>query len=71
MDAKYQIFWYLAAIPIVATIIAIDEGSITMTLGSPLMTLDKIKIKNKKLISGDDKVATNEGSLTATLRCCR
>jgi hypothetical protein len=43
MDAKYQIFWYLAAIPIAATIITADEGSITATLGSPLMTLEKIK----------------------------
>jgi hypothetical protein len=35
------------------------------------MTLEKIKLKNKKLISGDNKVAANEESLAATLKCHR
>jgi hypothetical protein len=38
-----------------------DEGSIAASLKSLLMRIAKIKIKNKKVISGDHKVAANEG----------
>ena len=49
-----------------------DKGSIAATLVSPLMRREKIKIKNKKVISGNinedqHKVAADEGLLAETL----
>jgi hypothetical protein len=49
--------------------VAADEGSLIATLELPLMRRDKIKIKNKRLISSDKKVAANKGSTAATLGC--
>ena len=44
-----------------------EEGSLAATFKSPLMTRENIKLKNKRLISGDNKVTANKGSTAATL----
>jgi hypothetical protein len=43
-------------------IVVADEGLIAATLESPLMRRAKLKIKNKKVISGDVEVAVNDPS---------
>jgi hypothetical protein len=50
--------------------VAADDGSIVTTLQSPLMRRAKIKMKNKKVISGDPKVVINDPSSAANL-CSR
>jgi hypothetical protein len=49
-------------------VVAANDGSIAMTIQSPLMRRAKIKIKNKKAISSDHKAAVNDPSSMATLR---